>query len=157
MSASPQRASLQRVLVCALAVGLLSAVALGVGTSSGGGTRPDQPGAGASVETTFAPDAAALGFLAGAPLSVLVGALWGRGGVRGAVGLVLVALVCGFAGLLTAGLVGAQTRVAVSSTSVEVSHGAPVSVLVAGAGVGTILGALAALRLGRRSLRTAGA
>jgi hypothetical protein len=151
MAPHPPHVSLHRVLSCALVVGLLSAVALGVGTSSGGGTRPNSQGAGASVETTFAPDAAALGFLLGAPLGALVGALWGRGGVRGVVGFVLVALVCGFAGLLVAGLVGTQTRVSFNATSVEVNHGAPVPVLVAGAAVGTILGALAAWRFGRRS------
>ena len=92
-----------------------------------------------------------MGFLAGAPLGALVGALWGRGGVRGVVGLVLVALVSGFAGLLAAGLVGAQTRVSVSGTSVEMDHGAPMPVLIAGAAIGTIFGVMAAWRFGRRS------
>ena len=53
--------------------------------------------------------------------------------------------------MLVAGLVGAQTRVAVSTASVEVDHGAPVPVLIAGAVVGTVLGALAAWRFGRHS------
>lgn len=139
----------QRLLIidCAIGVGSLSAVLCGVGLSSSGSAGP--AGASARVETVFAPGPAAGGFLAGALIGGLVGFLWGRGGLAGAVGFVLVTLLGGCAGLAVAGLVGAETRVTVSGNSVATDHGAPTPVLLGGAVLGIILGAIGAWYFGR--------
>ena len=70
----PQRAiAMHRVLIlaCALAGGLLLATLFGAQSSSYGGTKLNEPGATATVETTFAPLPAGLGFLVGALLGGL--------------------------------------------------------------------------------------
>jgi len=116
--------------------------------TSSGGAAVNGPGAGARVETVFAPDLAAFGFLLGAPVGGVVGSLWGRRGLGGAVGFALVTLLCGFAGLVAAGLLGAETRVTVSGNSRSVEHGPPTAVLLLGGALGTLLGALCAWRFG---------
>jgi hypothetical protein len=121
---------------------------IGVGVSSTGGANPNERGASADVETVFAPVPAAFGFLLGAPLGGLVGFLWSRKGLGGAVGFALVTLACGFAGLVAAGLVGAETRVVVSDDGIEVNHGARPAVLMAGTIFGLALGALIAWQFG---------
>ena len=154
MSDEPARAtSRQRVVFCAVAVGLLSAAMFGIGVSSSSGseaaTGPDRPVSSVRVETVFDPALAVVGFLLGVPIGGLAGFLWGRKGLAGAIGFVLVTLLCGFAGLMAAGLLGAETRVIVSGNSVSSHHGAPPIVLLSGALLGTVLGAIAAWYFGR--------
>src|SRR5689334_20374774 len=145
MSATTSPTARRYVLTfaCALTVGLLFADLFGVGSSSVGGTEPGVPGASARVETFFAPGAAALGFMLGAPQGGLAGWLLGQRGAGGVVGFVLVTVACGLAGVAVAGLAGAETRVTVTGTGAEVQHGARPAVLATGAVVGLVLGALA--------------
>ena len=139
-----------RILVGAISVGLLFAALCGIGVASSGGSEVDQPGATASVRTLFAPDLALLGFLLGAPVGGVTGALWGRGGVGGAIGGLLFTLLGGFGGMVVASLLGAQTNVTVSGNAVSVDHGAPMPVLVGGAVVGLAIAGLIAVRFGYR-------
>jgi hypothetical protein len=133
-----------RALLGALAVGLLFAALCGIEASGSGRAEPNQSTATASVGTGFDAGSALLGWLLGAPLGGLAGALFGRRGLAGAAGFILVVLAGGLAGLVVAALLAAQTRVAVSGNSVSVEHGAPVPALVAGAALGLLLGGLGA-------------
>lgn len=151
-----------RVISCVLVVGLLLAASLGIGVeNSGVSTGVDSSGrseaggsAGtASVRTVFGLGPALFGFLLGAPIGAAIGALWGRKGVSGVIGFLFVMLVGGFAGLVAAGLLGAETRiesrVTTSGRSLEMNHGAPTPILFGGAALGVALGALCAWRFGR--------
>ena len=133
-----------RVLIWSISVGLLFAAISGI--QSSGGAESNQAGASASLQTFFAPEAAFLGFLPGALFGALVGTLWGRPGFCGVLGFVLVTLLGGVAGLMAAGLLGADTRMVVSTNSVYVDHGASPAVLVGGAVFGLVLSALGAWR-----------
>jgi hypothetical protein len=127
---------------------------LGVGSSSSGITTDATPGAGRGepspgLQTVVSPGLSILGFLLGSPVGALVGFLWGRRGAVGAVGVVLVTLLGGFAGLVLASLLGAETRVTVSGNAVEMEHGPSAAALLGGAILGTALGALVAWHFGR--------
>jgi len=127
----------------ALVVGVLCAALLGIESSSSASGNRDKAGASA-VEVMVVPGLSLLGFLIGALFGGLIGTFWGRKGLVGIIGFVLVTLTGGFVGLTAAALLGAQTRVAVSGNGVSVEHGAPMPVLVAGGALGLILGALGA-------------
>ena len=137
-----------RIIVLALTVGLLCTATLSVGVIKSSSSSGDPPGANASVQTVFDPVSAFPGFLFGAPIGGVIGALWGRKGLGGAIGFILVVLTGGFAGLVAAASLGAETQVTVSGNSVAVDHGAPTAVLVCGAFLGLFLGALGAWRFG---------
>jgi hypothetical protein len=126
----------------ALVVGVLCAALLGMESTSSANGNGDMAGASA-VEIRVVPGLSFLGFLIGAPFGGLIGAFWGRSGVVGIIGAVLVCLTGGFAGLTLAALLGAQTRIIVSGNSTSVQHGAPMPILVVGGSLGLILGALA--------------
>jgi hypothetical protein len=143
----------RRALLGALVVGLLFAAICGIGVSSSGGAEVNQPVATASLQTTFDPGSALLGLLIGAPLGVLAGALWGRRGLAGVAGFILVTLAGGLAGLVVAGLVGAQTEVSVTGRTIVVYHGTAAEVLGGGAVLGLVLGALVAWWFGYRTSR----
>ena len=128
--------SAARIISCAVAVGVLFAVLFGVSAASSGAASDS--GAIPSVQTVFSPILALPGFLLGAA----VGFLWGRSGLVGALGLILVTLLGGFVGLVVAAWFGAETHVTVTDTSVSMEHGAPLGVLIGGAVLGVIGGAL---------------
>jgi len=143
--------STPRIVACALTVGLLFAVAMGVSSasssgvvSSSDGREAGQPRVVPGVQTVFSPMFALVGFLLGTPIGAAIGFLWGRSGLSGALSLILVALVGGFVGLMAASLLGAETRVSVTDTSASVEHGAPLGVLIGGAALGVIGGAACA-------------
>ena len=127
----------------AFVVGVLCAALLGTEATSSASGSGDNAGA-SSVQTMVVPGLSLLGFLIGALFGGLIGAFWGRKGLVGIIGFVLVTLTGGFAGLTAAALLGVQTRVAVSGNGVSVEHGAPMPVLVAGAALRLIFGALGA-------------
>lgn len=133
-----------RVTLCAVAVGALFAVALGVGTEGGG--RVDQTGSYAEVRSVFAPGLAVLGFLVGAPLGAVVGIIWGRRGIGSLIGFGLVACFGALVGLVAAGLLGAETRMSVTANTSEAEHGPRPIVLAVGAALGLLLGSLTAWR-----------
>jgi hypothetical protein len=133
-----------RVILCALAVGLLFAVALGVWSEGGG--RVDQTGSYAEARTGFAPGLAGLGFLAGALLGATVGIIWGRRGLGSLIGFGLVACFGALVGMVAAGLLGAETRISVTANTSEVEHGPRPIVLAIGAALGLLLGSLVAWR-----------
>jgi hypothetical protein len=132
-----------RVLVCGITVGILFAVIVGVDLSTSTGNPSD------SGQWSIVPAVAALGFLVGGMIGCVIGNLWGRKGFSGAVGFTLVVAVCGFAGLAVAGFLGAETRITVTEHSRETEYGAPRPVLIAGAIVGLMIGAVVAWRFGR--------
>ena len=132
--------SAARIISCAVAVGVLFAVLFGVSAASSGAASDS--GAIPSVQTVFSPIFALTGFLLGAPIGAAVGFLWGRSGLVGALGLILVTLLGGFVGLMLAAWFGAETHVTVTDTSVSMEHGAPLGVLIGGAVLGVIGGAL---------------
>jgi hypothetical protein len=142
--------SAPRIISCALAVGLLFAVALGVSASTSGvasssdGREAGQPRVAPGVQTVFSPTFALVGLMLGTPIGAAIGFLWGRSGLSGALGLILVTLVGGLVGLMAAGLLGAETRVAVIDTSASMEHGAPLGVLIGGGVLGVIGGAACA-------------
>jgi hypothetical protein len=143
--------SWSRVCFCALAAGLLFAVTLGVESSGAGGSGGDRTGAWASERTDLDPGPALAGLVVGAAAGGVVGLLWGRRGLAGAVGFALVTLAGGCAGLVVAGLAGAETRVTVTENAVSAYHGTAPAVLAGGAALGLALGALVAWRFGRPS------
>ncbi len=144
-----------RPLVWAVAVGLLFAVAFGVGfQSSSERWDPRAPGGAAPVEMVFTPLFALFGLLVGLPLGALTGWLLSGQGVRRAAGFGLAVVAGAFAGMFAAALVGSETRVSVRPDGVGVEHGAPVIVLAVGAALGAALCALAAHVTSRPSART---
>jgi hypothetical protein len=148
---SPRLSSRTRLLVWAVSVGLLFTVALGVGFQSSERLDPKAANGAAAVEMVFAPQAALVGSLAGVPLGAMIGWLLGGPGLRRAAGFALAAVAGAFAGMLTAALVGSETRVSAFANGLQVEHGAPPAVLVVGAVLGVALGALAAYRASRLS------
>ena len=131
-----------RVVISGLAVGTLAAAMFGVNLSS----SSDPAG---NVTTSVSPSFALFGFLLGSAVGYVIGDLWNRTGVAGVVGSILVVLVFAAAGTEVAALAGAETRVTVTETSIEMIHGAPGPVLLAGAIAGVIIGAVVAWRFGR--------
>jgi hypothetical protein len=128
-----------RIVASALAVGVLFAIATGVSVAT---SEPDaNPRVAPSVHTVFSPEFALVGFVLGSPIGAAIGFLWGRSGLVGVLGLLLVTLVGGFVGLMAAAFLGAETRTAVTETSVSMDHGAPAEVLIVGAVLGMIGGA----------------
>jgi F0F1-type ATP synthase assembly protein I len=135
----------RHILTCAIAAGLLFAVVSNVSVS--GSAASGSGGATPGVEMGYSPTVALIGFLPGALLGAGVGYLWSRQGTPSPFGLVLVTLMGGFAGLAAAALLGAQTVVAATNTSSSMEHGAPLVVLISGALLGIIVGAVCAWRL----------
>jgi len=137
-----------RIVSCALIVGVLFSIFIGVSASSAGVVLNSETGANQrvtpTVQTEFSPILALIGFCLGVPIGVMLGFLWGRSGLVGALGIILISLLGGFVGLMGAGLFGAETRVAMSDTAISVEHGPSNSVLIVGAALGTFLGALCA-------------
>src|SRR4051812_6879623 len=105
-----------RVVLCGLTVGALAAAMFGVNLSS----ASDPAG---TATTSVSPPFALLGFLLGSAVGYIIGDLWNRTGVAGVVGSVLVVLVFAVAGIEVAALAGAETRVTVTETSREMTHG----------------------------------
>jgi hypothetical protein len=137
-----------RIIAGALVVGVLFAALAGLQA----GQSLDDRGTTAGVEFSFAPVAAVAGFAVGAIAGGLVGALWARRGFTGLVRMVLVAAVGGLLGLTVAGLAGAESRTVVEGNAVGTEFGPRPPVLVAGAAVGTVAGALVAWRFRPRPL-----
>ena len=134
-------APLPRIIEMAIAVGVLCAALLGIWpTSSSSSNAPEAK----SVQVVYEPGLAFLGFLFGTPIGGAIGKLWGRKGLGGVIGFILVALVGGFAGLVAATLLGAEARVTVSDNSVASEYGVPVAVMISGACLGLVMGALIA-------------
>lgn len=134
-----------RIIACALAVGVLFAVVTSVSVSrSPVVSKPRAESEIPTVQTVFSPLLALTGFMLGAPIGAAVGFFWGRSGLVGVLGLILITLTGGFAGLMVAALLGAETRVAVTDHSVSMEHGAPLDVLIGGAVLGLVGGGLCA-------------
>jgi hypothetical protein len=132
-----------RIVSCSLVGGVLFAILTGVSaTSEGVGATKAIP----SVHTVFSPTFALPGFLFGTPIGAALGFLWGRSRLVGVVGLVLMALLGGLIGITLAAQLGASTRYTVTGTSFSMEHGAPAEVLIGGAALGLIGGALIAWR-----------
>jgi hypothetical protein len=127
----------------AFVVGVLCAANFGMETHHSASSNGDKSAVG-TTQTIIGLGLLLLGFFLGAPFGGLIGVLWGRKGLVGALGFGLVTLTGGLAGLTMAGLLGAQTRVTVSGNSVSMEHGATTPVLIGGAALGLVLGALGA-------------
>jgi hypothetical protein len=133
-----------RVAACAFVVGALFASLAGLHagqSSDAGGNR-----------FGFAPVAALVGFAVSGIVGAAIGELWGRRGVVGLVGMVLVVAVGGLLGLEVAGLAGAESRTIVEGNAVGTEFGATRPILLIGAALGTGAGALVAWRFRPRPL-----
>jgi hypothetical protein len=127
-----------RSISCAAAAAILFAALIGINaTSSGAVLTSGQPPTIPTVQYEFSPMLALIGLMLGSLLGAAVGALWHRSRVAGAI---LVSLLCAFIGLMAAALLGAETQVTVSDTSVSMTHGPADNVLIGGAGLGMLLG-----------------
>jgi hypothetical protein len=142
--------SAPRTIACAFVVGLMFAVFNGLGMSGSGlvsnsGTEAQVT---PRVQTVFSPTFALLGFCLGAPIGAAIGFLWSRSGLGRAFGITLVSLLGGFIGLMAAGLLGDETHFTRSGNAFSMTHGPTDTVLICGATMGMLIGALFAWQFG---------